>query len=398
MIRLLSAALIACTVASFAARAHAAPPAPRPAATAPASAPADKEAQLGLVRVDLVKRELSFDAEVCLREGVLEFLLCAWNSKTHESILHSKAKASHIHAALLLLGLHPGKPARWSGSDPEARFLPPAGPGLAISAAWKDKDGKARSADVITWLRPGDKKNLKMPTEWVFVGSEVLPDNRYWAEVDGEIISVTNFPSAVIDIPVESPNADAQRDLFAETKAIPDKGTSVTVTIRPAAGAEKCPHARSMLEIDAAGGLRIDGEPIAADKLTDWAEKFITAHDRGMVVIRSSGAALVHDVEVARAQLRLGGVREFDFQRLTIPDGPLPRTAEQVKQALEEWGRKFDKPQDYIEDPSQEAQRQLERIDLQLKALDRDRDRLKAYADQLRAAKLKATPRKATDK
>jgi hypothetical protein len=366
-----------------------------PVAASPSTTPAaGKETRLGLVHVDPVKRELTFNAEVCLREGVLEFLLCAWNTKTHESILHTKAKASHIHAGLLLLGLHPGKPARWSGSDPEARFLPPAGPALTISLSWKDKDGKPRSADSMSWLHAGDKKDLKLPKDWAFVGSEVLPDNRYWADVDGEIISVTNFPSAVIDIPVESSNADAQRDLFADAKAVPEKGTAVTVAIRPRPGAEKCPHARSTLEIDATGSLRIDGEPIADNKLPDWAERFIAAHERGMVVIRAAGGALVHDLETARAQLRLGGVREFDFQRLAIPDGPLPRTAGHLKQAMDEWTRKFAKPDDYIENPHDEAQRQLDRIDRHLKAMDQDRQRLKDYAEQLRAAKLKATPPK----
>lgn len=351
---------------------------PRPAGAG------QQPAQLGLVRVDPVRREVSFDAEVCLREGILEFLLCGWNTKTHESILHSKAKPSHIHAALLLLGLHPGKPARWSGQDPDARFLPPAGPGLRITLNWKDKDGKARSADAMSWLRAGDRKGIHVPSRWVFVGSEVLPDNRYWAEVDGEVISVTNFPSAVIDIPVQSSNVDAQRDLYAATAAIPPKGTQVTVTVAPLAGAQNCPDARSMLEIDARGEMRIDGEPIEPDKLTAWAEKFIAKHDRGMVVIRAAGEALVHDVEAARGQLRLGGVREFDYQRLALPDGALPRTGEQVRRAMETWRRKFDRPQDYIEEPAVEAQRQRDRIDLRLKETARNVELLKAYAEQLR--------------
>jgi hypothetical protein len=86
-------------------------------AAEPKPIPPPKLAQIGLVRVDMTNRQISFDSEVCLREGVLEFLLCGWRTKTHESILHSQAKASHMHAGLLMLGLTPGKPARWSGDD-----------------------------------------------------------------------------------------------------------------------------------------------------------------------------------------------------------------------------------------------------------------------------------------
>jgi len=64
----------------------------------PKPIPPPKLAQIGQVRVDITNRQISFDSEVCLREGVLEFLLCGWRTKTHESILHSQAKASHMHA------------------------------------------------------------------------------------------------------------------------------------------------------------------------------------------------------------------------------------------------------------------------------------------------------------
>ena len=69
------------------------------------------------LRIDTARQEISIQAEVCLRSGPLELLLCGWDTKEHESVLRTKAQASHLHGALLLLGLTPGKPAQWMAPD-----------------------------------------------------------------------------------------------------------------------------------------------------------------------------------------------------------------------------------------------------------------------------------------
>jgi hypothetical protein len=371
-----------CTALWAAAAACAPPEAKAPLPGAGAAEPA-KATKLGLVHVDPVKREIAFPAEVCLRQGLLEFLVCAWQTKTHESILHTKARGSHVHAALLLLGLSPGKTARWSGQGAAARFLPAAGAKLKITLSWKDPKGKLVAADPMSWIKTDPRAKVPPSREWVFVGSEVLPGNRYWADVDGEIISVTNFRSAVIDVPFQSSNADAERWLYANTGAIPADGTKVTVTIRPLPGGETCPDARALLEIDRFGRMRIDGRSIEPSKLPDWAESYLKRHERGMVTIRAAGRAKVHDVGLAHLQLRLGGVREFDFRRLEAIGGVLPRTAGQAKTSLREWNQKFANPKDYIEEPAEAAQRELDRVELRLREMDARRGLLKDYAAQL---------------
>jgi hypothetical protein len=355
-------------------------------ATRPSTRPAPKSVAIGQVRLDVANRQVWLDAEVCLRQGVLEFLMVGWQTKTHESILHTRAKASDLHLALLMLALTPGKPARWSGEDEDARFLPPAGAGLKITLTWKDAKGRPQQADAGTWLRGAGDKQFDPPKEWIFVGSEVLPDGRYWAELEGEIISVTNFASAVIDVPFRSSNADAEREIYADTRAIPPLGTKVRVIVTPLSGAEKAPHARRMLEIDRFGRMWIDGKELWGEKLQQWAAKYLEQHDRGQVVIRAAARALVQDIEVARMDLRLGGVREFVVQRVPAEEEILPRTPEQAQRALKDWEHKFAHAEDYIREPGQQARGVLDQIDLDLQHQQARMNMLKEYAAHLRQA------------
>lgn len=356
---------------------------PKPA---PGGARTPGTTRIGDVRLDLRKREVSFDAEVCLRTGVLEFLLCQWQTKTHESVLHTKAKASRLHAALLMLGLAPGKPARWSGEGQWARFLPPAGPGLKLAFAWKDKAGRRHRAEAGAWLKGAEGKEFTQPKEWTFVGSEVLPDGRYWAELDGEVISVTNFASAVIDVPFKSSNVNELREIYANTEAIPPRGTKVEVIVTVLPKAERAPHARALLEIDRFGRMRVDGRPVTAEQLEEWASEFIERHEHGQVVIRSAGRALVHDVEKAHLHLRLGGVREFAFQRVPPQGEVLPRTAKEAKRHLKGWENKFANARELIHEPGQQAQRVLDQITLELQSTEARKSMLKEYSAHLRQA------------
>jgi hypothetical protein len=229
-------------------------------------------------------------------------------------------------------------------------------------------------------------KNVATVKEWIFVGSEILPNGRYWAELDGEVISVTNFASAVIDVPFRSSNSNDLRELYANTEAIPPLGTKVEVTIGAMPNAEKAPDARALLEIDKLGRMRVEDQPVTPEGLQDWAGKYIAQHERGMVVARVAGEALVNDVEVARLNLRMGGVREFQVQRLPLEGEPLPRTPEEARASLATWAQKFANYKDLIEDPGEQAVRACDQVELTLKNMEAAKVWLKDYATQLRQA------------
>lgn len=344
------------------------------------------------LRLDLKKRRVTIIARVCLRQGPLEFLICRTSgrdrdSKEHESILHTDAKPSHIHAALLALGLTQGKPARWSSVGRlGGRFLPPRGPQLDITFHWTDGQGKARSAQAGSWLKAVGAKGASLPGKWVFIGSAVLPDNQYAADIEGGIVSVANFASSVIDVPFESSDKDALREFAADTEAIPPLKTEVKVVISPLPGAAKSPHARAMLEVDRLGRMKIDGTPIVPGKLRRWAAAFVAAHPKAMVTIRTEARALVYDIERARDELGLGGIMEVDEQHLR-PDSPiLPRYPEQARRKLKWWARQFAEADQLLSDPVLEAQATLRQIDKELAEIEHVKVMWDDYAAQLREA------------
>src|SRR5260370_23791023 len=60
------------------------------------------------------KRRVIVVANVCLREGQLEGLMCRKNTKEHEYILATDVDARDIHAALLAANAKPGTPVQFA--------------------------------------------------------------------------------------------------------------------------------------------------------------------------------------------------------------------------------------------------------------------------------------------
>jgi hypothetical protein len=179
---------------------------------------------------DPADRRLVIRARVVLREGPLEHLLCLKGTKEHEAILSTPASPRQIHAGLLLTGAEPGHPVRFL-----PKFEPPAGTAVAIELEWKEGD-TTRRADARQWVfDERDKKPLDK--DWVFAGSELIKDptskEPYYTADDGDLITVANFASAILDLPFASTANDADRAFVAHTKLIPPRGTGVTMYLRP---------------------------------------------------------------------------------------------------------------------------------------------------------------------
>jgi len=354
----------------------AAPARPEGPSSAPASDSRPATTMPGVIRlehlrVDTEARKVVVDAQVCLGKQGLELLLCKEGTKDYESILSTCAEPWQVHAALLLLGLSPGKPAEWSGSDDHAVFLPPRGAELKITIAWKNENQEQRQSDAADWLEPVEGRKPKPPKTWVFVGSETLPGGQYWADEVGEIISVSNFASSVIDVPFES---SEQAELLAfrpNEDVIPPAGTEVQIIIEPVPGAENAPHARATLDIDRWGRMKTDGKDIRPDALAPWATEFLRRHEKGRVVIQAAARAMVHYIDLAEGELRFGGVREFDHRRLPAEGFVLPRTPDQARTSLEDWRRRFENPRDYIREPAAHADEVLEQVWGELRELER---------------------------
>ena len=169
-------------------------------------------------------------ARVCQTDATLEHLMCLKGTKEHESILATEAPPKIIHAGLILTGANPGHPVRF-----EPTFDPPAGTPIAIEVEW-NQAGRTQKVDARTWVKE-EKSGKPLGHDWVFAGSVLYPDRRTqkmaYAADDGDLITVANFASSILDLPYRSSASDADRTYMANPEKIPPRGTLVTVFLKP---------------------------------------------------------------------------------------------------------------------------------------------------------------------
>ena len=183
------------------------------------------------VWIDPKKREVIVDGYVSLREGVLEMLACIAGTKEHESVIGVSSKAQTIHAALLAVGAKSGTPVQFR---PE--FKPPTGTEIEIEVRWLDDKGKWQSAKAQEWIQDAKtKKPMSQP--WVFAGSTFWKDpengKEFYMAESGDLICVSNFTTAMLDIPIESSQSNEGLLFEANTDKIPPLGTRVRMVLTP---------------------------------------------------------------------------------------------------------------------------------------------------------------------
>lgn len=185
------------------------------------------------------QRRVIVSAEVCLREGPLELLLCGKNTKEHEAILHADVDARRVHEALILAGASEGTTVHF-----RPRFKPPTGTTIRVFVQYEDKDKKRVRVNARDWVKNA-KTGKTLETDWVFAGS-LLIDNpldpkkprRYLAN-DGDMICVSNFEDAMLDLPIASSKDDADRAYVAFTDRIPPLETKLAVILEPVLDGKK---------------------------------------------------------------------------------------------------------------------------------------------------------------
>jgi hypothetical protein len=257
------------------------------------------------VLLDKPGRRLVLKGEVCLREGVLEMLVCLKRTKEHESIFAVDTKAQIVHAGLIALGFEPGKPAQFM---PE--YKPASGPIIDIFVFWTDDAGRSHRVPARSlirnsvrryWVEPLKKlpAGLKIPedselrwdgkrnellwygpmtdaerdkllklsdnaayqkaiksfhqqtqvqelkADWVFAGSGFYIDPntgaKFYQAEEGNLICVANFSSATIDLAVASSATDDDLLYEAYTQRLPPIGTEVLIELAPRKAEEKPP-------------------------------------------------------------------------------------------------------------------------------------------------------------
>jgi len=182
------------------------------------------------VWIDKQRRQVMVDGTITLREGYLEMFACTVGTKEHESVIAVYSSAQVVHAALLAIGAEPGHPVRFY---PE--FSPPAGPRIHVEVRWQDPQGKWQSVRGQQWVLDASTNQI-LNQPWLFAGSRFWTDpesgKQYYLADQGDFICVSNFSTAMLDIPVESSQSDDQRSYVANTKLIPPLGTPVRLVLK----------------------------------------------------------------------------------------------------------------------------------------------------------------------
>ncbi|HTQ38137.1 MAG TPA: YdjY domain-containing protein [Pirellulales bacterium] len=183
------------------------------------------------VWIDFKNRQVVMQGEICLTRGPLEMFAVTKGTKEHESVVAVNTKAFVVHAALLEVGAVPGTTVKY-----EPKFAPPAGTPVDIWAYWTDDKGDQHKDRAQDWVR--DVKTKKaMEQGWVFAGSGFYTDEatkkQYYMAEAGDFICVSNFPDAMLDVPIESTSDNDDLLFEAFTENIPPKGTKVLLVLMP---------------------------------------------------------------------------------------------------------------------------------------------------------------------
>lgn len=183
------------------------------------------------VWIDTKEKAVIVDGQICLREGMLEMFACTRNTKEHEAIVSANTKAYLVHAGLLSLGAEQGHPAQFQPS-----YKPPTGTEIEVLVRWKDEKGKEQTARAQDWVKDlHTKKAMTYP--FVFGGSTFWTDpengKKFYQAEGGDFVCVSNFGTAMLDIPVKSSQSNEELEFEAFTEKIPPLGAPVRLIFKP---------------------------------------------------------------------------------------------------------------------------------------------------------------------
>ena len=203
--------------------------------------PLNKEKTLYLEKKPNGEMRVLVVTEVCLREGLLEVLLCKQRTKEHESILRVDLDPRYIHAALVATGAKVGSPVQFvNPKSGDLEYKPASGQKIRVSVHYR-RDGELHTHPAQEWVL--DKKAKKpMAYDWVFAGSRFIrnpdapkDDPEYYSANNGEVICLSNFVDSMLDLPVEVSKDEVDLHFEPITAKIPPLKSKVWLILEPIA-------------------------------------------------------------------------------------------------------------------------------------------------------------------
>ncbi len=123
-------------------------------------------------------------------------------------------------------------------------FTPASGTTIKITLQYEKKPGETVTVDAKDWVR-NLRTGKPLDKDWVFAGSQLFkdPDDPksppYYMANGGDVICVSNFMDAMLDLPINSPKENSELAFEAWTERIPPLNTKVTVILEPVIEKEK---------------------------------------------------------------------------------------------------------------------------------------------------------------
>jgi hypothetical protein len=186
-----------------------------------------KNMKLPGLDIDVKNKKVTLEAQICLTEGILEYLMCLPNSFEHESIFMIKVKPELLHMGLLLIG---SEPLPFKGRELAMLNVKNNKSRLKIEVSWMD-NGKEKKFDLNKLLldRQDEKKKLVAKDSWYFAGSYFTEKNVYAANLHMSIISLHKHPASVIHYGEHAtdPHQSENGGFEVNNKICPDYGTKV---------------------------------------------------------------------------------------------------------------------------------------------------------------------------
>lgn len=162
---------------------------------------------------------------------MIEVFACPRHTKEHEAIVATAAPARLVHTALLAIGLEPGRPVSF---DPE--YAAAQGPKVSVRVRWTDEAGRAHDRPAQDLIR-STRTKAALEADWVFAGSVFWKDpadgQEYYQADGGDLICVSNFPTATLDLPIESSQANDALMFEVFEDRVPPRGTAVELVLSP---------------------------------------------------------------------------------------------------------------------------------------------------------------------
>lgn len=192
------------------------------------------------VWADVKAKRVIVGGKVCLNSGPLEMFICPKGTKEHEAVMSANALSSEVHSALLAVGAENGKAASW---NPE--YTAAHGPKIEIEMMWRDKkSNEIKKMSARDWIRNVRTKK-RMAADFVFGGSfwseHMDSTQKYYMGDSGEMVCLSNFSTATIDISVASSQDNFDLLYEAFTENIPPIGTQVYAVLTPGEVIGKAP-------------------------------------------------------------------------------------------------------------------------------------------------------------